>query len=605
MILLKNIKQMKGKCGKILLATCIMATFACNKTVVDDLPTSYPADGNGVQSQNRKVLYLILDGAEGKQIDTLAPQNISALLKTSVYSWIGMSGANNKDTVLPGAWASMMTGYNSDLTKVQTGFDTANLKDYPSLMTRLRDVAPDIRTVGYSSSKLFDQYLLTDASAKLLTEGDDAAVAANVISSLEKDSAGLIVGQFHSIAEAGDQYGYRYNIPEYAKAVSTVDGYIGEIVQALKARPNYANENWLLVIASNENGVIDKNNNGDSTSAYNDTRRNSFVIFNNPRFVTENIGRDGTPSTKGLSAYNDSTVLLTGTGSSGVSIKVPDDKRVYDLKNGDSATIEFKFKYLKSGVTGTEYFMNIVGMATGFYSNGNAWSFWRSGNGFIFYISDNTGKYYNIGYSSQVNDNNWHTLAASIAWPKGTNKAHINLYLDGLIEVSDKTVELNADLTSGKPLVIGHMPQGTSVGNYTDFYVSDFRYWKTLLPYSIITQYDCKNEIPTSSPYYPYLAADYRINDGNGSTVIKDNSVNHQDGEVVDPSGIAQWYTFNEVSNNVCPAPDQNFYKATPNGLDIPMQIYQWLGVIINPSWNLEGQYWSNGYSDVQVPDNY
>lgn len=605
MIVLRNIQQLKWKMGKLFFAAFVMTLFACNKTVVNDLPTTYPPDGNGIQGQNRKVLYLILDGAEGKQIDTLAPTNISALLKTSVYTWIGMSGANNKDTVLPGAWTSMMTGYNTDLTKVENNFDTANLKDYPAILTRLKQVAPDIRTVGYASSKMFDQYLLADASKSELTQDNDAAVAANVVNSLKSDSASLIIGQFHSIAVAGDQYGYRYNVPEYAAAVKTVDGYIGQIMEALKGRTNYANENWLVVIASNENGTINKNSGGDSTSAYNDTRRNSFIIYNNARFVTENIGRDGTPSTKGLSAYNDSTLLLTGTGSTGVSINVADDKHIYDLRSGDSATIAFKFKYVKTGVTGSEYFMNIVGMATGFYSNGNAWSFWRSGNGFIFYISDSKGSYYNIGMSAQVSDNNWHTLSATVAWPKGSNKAHVNLYFDGLIDVSDRTVQLDADLTSGKPLVIGHMPQGHSVGNYTDFYVTDFRYWHTLLPYSIITQYNCKNEIPTSSPYYSYLAADYRINDGNGSKVIKDYSVNQQDGTVMDASNLATWYTFNEVSNNVCPAPDHNFYKATPNGLDIPMQIFQWLGVVIEPSWKMEGQYWSNGYSDVQLPDNY
>ena len=605
MTIYKNMQHLMGMTGKLFLTACVVATFACNKTVVNDLPASYPPDGNGVQGQGRKVLYLILDGAEGKQIDTLSPANITSLLKTSVYTWIGMSGANNKDTVLPGAWASMMTGYNSDLTKVEKNFDTANLKDYPSITTRLKNIAPDIRTAGFASSKMFDQYLLTDASENKLTENDDAAVAANVIDNLKNDSARLVIGQFHSIAKAGDQFGYRFNIPEYASAVATVDGYIGKILEALKARPNYANENWLVVVASNENGLVDKNNNGDSTSAYNDTRRNSFIIYSNPRFVAENIGRDGTPSTKGLSAYNDSTLLLTGTGSTGVSINIVDSKRVYDLRSGDSATIAFKFKYVKTGVTGTEYFMNMVGMATGFYSNGNAWSFWRNGNGFIFYISDSKGSYYNIGMNAQVNDNNWHTLSATVAWPKGSNKVHVNLYFDGLIDISDRTVQLDADLTSGKPLVIGHMPQGHSVGNYTDFYVTDFRYWKTLLPYSIITQYNCKNEIPTSSPYYPYLAADYRINDGNGATKIKDYSVNQQDGDILDASSLATWYTFNEVSNSVCPSPDQNFYKATPNGLDIPMQIYQWLGLIIQPDWSLEGQYWSNGYNDVQLPDNY
>lgn len=604
MMLLKNIQQLNGRARMLLLAACVVATFACNKSVVSDLPDTYPTDGNGVQGQDRKVLYLILDGAEGQQIDTLAPANISQLLKTSVYTWIGISGANNQDTVLPGAWASMMTGYNTLKTNVTSGFEMANLKDYPTLTTRLKTVAPDIRTAGFSASKMFDRYLLEDATKRKLSEGDDATVAANVIDNLKNDSASLVIGQFHSIARAGDQFGYRYNVPEYAAAVEEVDRYIGQILEAMKNRENYANENWLVVVASNENGIIDKNDNGDSTSAYNDTRRNSFIIYNNPRFVMENIGKDGTPSTKGLSAYYGSTLLLTGIGSTGVNVQVDDPKKVYDLKNGDSATIAFKFKYLTSTVSGADYFMNLVSIATGFYGSGNGWAFWRYGNGLVFYISDNNGHYYNTDLTVQVNDNNWHTLAATIAWPKGSNKAHVNVYFDGLIDISDKVVQLDNDLTSGNPLIIGH-GNGPSVNNYTDYYITDVRYWHTVLPYSIITQYNCKNEIPTSSIYYPYLAADFRINDGYGSTVIKDNSVNQQNGLIQDPSKLASWHQFNEVSNSICPAPDRNFYKATPNGLDIPMQIYQWLGVIIDPAWGMEGQFWTNGYTDVQLPDNY
>lgn len=604
MILLNNIQQVVKRAGMLFLASCIVSTFACNKTVNDTLQKDYPADGNGVHSQNRKVLYLILDGAEGHQMDTLRPDNISALLKTSVYTWIGMSGANQKDTVLPGAWTSMMTGVNTDKSKVELGFDTADLATYPSLTTRLKLMAPNMRTAGFSASALFDTHLLKDATVRKLSAGNDAAVTANVIENLKNDSAKLVIGQFHSIAEAGDAYGYTFRAPEYADAIAKVDGYIGQILAALKARPSYATEDWLVVIASNENGVIDKNNNGDSTSAYNDSRRNSFIIYNNSRFMTENIGRDGTPSTKGLSAYVDSTLLLTGVGSTGVNIKVDDPKKIYDFKQGDSITIAFKMKFVDNTIKGSDYFMNLVSTATGFYGSGNGWAFWRTANGLLLYISDNKGHYYNLDMSAKVNDNNWHTLSATLAWPQGGSKVHINLYFDGIIDISDRVVTLDNDLTAGRPLVIGH-GEGPSVNNYTNFYITDVRYWTTVLPYDIIAQYNCKNEISTSSPYFPYLAANFRVNDGNNSKVIKDYSVNHQDGAIYDPSSLAAWESFNEVSNVVCPAPDKNFYKATPNGLDIPIQIYQWLGVIIDPSWHLEGQYWSDGYSDVQLPENY
>lgn len=600
MMLLKNIQQ-KGRTGMLLVAACILAAFACNKTVVNDLPTSYPADGNGVESQNRKVLYLILDGAEGQQIDTLAPANISSLLKTSVYTWIGMSGANNKDTVLPGAWASMMTGYNTEKTKVELGFDTANLEDFPSITTRLKSAAPGLRTAGYSSSKLFDEYLLSDATEKKLSEGDDAAVAANVINNLKNDSAGLIIGQFHSIAQAGDKFGYRHNIPEYAKAVASVDGYIGQILAAMKARPNYKNENWLIVLASNENGKLDKNDGGDSTSAYNDTRRNSFIIYNNPRFIAENIGRDGTPSTKGLSAYNDSALLLTGSGSNGVSVSIPQND-MYSVKEGQGGTVEFKFKILDLTLKGSGY-LNLVANGGGFVTNPNGFSVWVDGNTIKFFMGDNA-HYINSNSAAQIKDGNWHTVCFAYDYPKGSGKLYANLYIDGVLDRGDLSCDIT-EIIPKKPITIGCSPGQSGAGNYTNYLVTDFRFWNTQLPSDVIALYNCQNEISSTSPYIGNLMASYRLNDGNGSTVIKDKSANQLDAEILDPSKLASWQTFNDVSNSICPAPDQNFYKATPNGLDIPMQIYQWLGVVIDPVWNLEGQYWTNGYTDVQLPDNY
>lgn len=604
MIRLTNMDILNKALRVGILTISLFTILACNKTVEDNLVDEYPPDAMGTHSQNRKVLYLILDGAEGRQVDTLRPENISSLLKNSVYSWIGMSGSNQKDTVLPGAWASMITGVNSNKTKVETGFDTANLKKYPSVFTRIKNLRPAFRTSGYAASSMFGQYLLKDATTAKVSPGSDEQVMQSVIKDLKSDSSKLIVGQFHSIAEAGDQFGYSYHRAPYANAINTVDSYIGEILKTLKARPNYPNEDWLVVIASNENGKIDKNT-GDSTSAYNDTRRNSFIIYNNERFLKSDIGKNGTPSTKGLSAYVDSTLLLTGQGSTGVNVKVDDPKRVYDFKQGDSVTIAFKMKFLTNKIEGGNYFLNLVSTATGFYSSGNGWAFWRSGDKPVFYISDNNGHYSNIDMNVNVKDNNWHTLSATLAWPKNSNKAHVNLYFDGLIDISDRVVTLDNDLTAGRPLVIGHGTDEANAGNYTDYYVTDFRYWSTLLPYDIITQYNCKNEISTSSPYYPYLEADIRVNDGNNSNAVSDYSYNHQNGVVNDPSHLATWHEFNEVSNSVCPSPDNNFYKATPNGLDIPLQIYQWLGIIAEPTWGLDGKYWSNGYKDVQLPENY
>lgn len=595
----------------MLAITGICSLYSCNREFPDaanKLDKDYPPNYSGNATAAKRVLYIILDGAQGSEVKQLAPVNITKLTRSAIYTWIGISGYNPGDTTLPSAWTSMMTGVSSAKSKVITGFDSADLQAYPSFVTRLAAQTPAIKVDAYTASSDFNKYLLSGAAQNVLTQDDDAKVAQNVENALKTDSAKVVIGQFHSIAVAGNTYGYKATAPQYASAVNTVDGYIGDIMNALKSRANYANENWLVIVASNENGKINQNAGGDSTSAYNDTRRNSFVIFNNVRFQADFIGSNGTPSTLGLSAYNDSALLFTGTGSTGVNVTIPNKNNMFDVTQGDSVTIEFKYKQLGNITkpTNTDYFMNL-------FSNGGAYG---GSNGIGVVIDGSTLKVFLcdpgfvVDYNSSVSvtDGNWHSFSITFMWPKNSMKVTSDLYVDGVL---DKSAQAYGDATTtlihpANPVFIGNAPPFTASYNaaYGDHLITDFRYWKTMLPYNIITQYACKNDVPDNTTFYSKLISDIRLNDGNNATTVKDLSPFNNNGAVNDASDIRTWNHFDEVSNAVCPAPDVLFYKASPNGLDIPFQIYQWLGMVPMPIWGLDGQYWNSGYTDVQLPAN-
>lgn len=594
----------------VLAAAGIGSFFSCNRTFPDaanQLKTDYPDNYSGNATAAKRVLYLILDGAQGSEIKTLAPANITKLTKSAIYAYIGISGYNPGDTALPGAWTSMMTGVSSAKSKVFTGFDSADLQTFPSFVTRLSEQSPAIKVDAYAASSDFSTHLLSGAAQNVLTQGDDSLVAQNVKNALSTDSASVVVGQFHSIAAAGDTYGYLASVQQYASAVNKVDGYIGDIMNALKSRANYANENWLVIIASNENGKINQNAGGDSTSAFDDTRRNSFIVFNNARFQTDFVGSNGKPSTLGLSAYNDSALLFTGIGSTGVNVTIPSNN-AYNIVPGNGATIELKFKLLSSAINdnGGNYFLNLAANGGGFTGGPNGWSVWVAGNNFKFYFGDASSVPINIQPSNNIADGQWHTFCATVYWPAGGIQVSATVYIDGVMAQS-QTANFSGSggtLSPGRPITVGARSDQGSVAKYADFLLTDFRYWNTQLPYNIIAQYYCKNEILPGSPYYSNLVADFRMNDGSGSTSVTDNSPTHNNGTINDPSDIESWNHFDELSNVVCPNPDVNFYKAAPNGLDIPMQIYQWLGVLPQPIWGLDGQYWNSGYTDVQLPAN-
>src|SRR5690606_36695078 len=100
---------------------------------------------------------------------------------------------------------------------------------------------------------------------------NDVAVKDKIINSLGDTDATMITGHFTSIDQAGAQYGYDNSVPQYKSAILTFDTYVGEILTALKARPAYAEENWLVVIASSEGGEFQI-----------PAIRNDHIIFSHP-----------------------------------------------------------------------------------------------------------------------------------------------------------------------------------------------------------------------------------------------------------------------------------------------------------------------------------
>jgi hypothetical protein len=63
-------------------------------------------------------------------------------------------------------------------------------------------------------------------------------------------------------------------VPEYVKQVEITDGYVGQLLDSLKVRPTYANEDWLVIISSDHAGTIDGSHGRDEP----DHRRILFIV---------------------------------------------------------------------------------------------------------------------------------------------------------------------------------------------------------------------------------------------------------------------------------------------------------------------------------------
>lgn len=96
--------------------------------------------------------------------------------------------------------------------------------------------------------------------------------------------------EFGGVREAAGGEFYNENgTPTEAvvNAIGVLDNYIGEMWSALKERPGYENENWLIIVTSNYGGDVQMVEGKEFADHYADVSRNTFTLMYNERLVSQ------------------------------------------------------------------------------------------------------------------------------------------------------------------------------------------------------------------------------------------------------------------------------------------------------------------------------
>src|SRR5690606_36556776 len=149
---------------------------------------------------------------------------------------------------------------------------------YPSLFYRLMEERPDAETVLITPLTNLANILMVEAETRITPE-TDAAVKDEAVKQLKEENPEVMVVNFRDVLKAGVASGFSVENTSYLNAINTVDGYLGEIMTALKARKNYDDEEWLVIITSNHGGT------GENFGGSSLNERNTFTIFYNKNFL--------------------------------------------------------------------------------------------------------------------------------------------------------------------------------------------------------------------------------------------------------------------------------------------------------------------------------
>lgn len=544
----------------------VLLNAACNKDFDNVLPKTFKNDTAGIGTGSKKVLYIILDGVRGSVVRAIAPNNLTQLNSRAIYSYEGLADYQLNPITNAAAWTTMTTGV--DYTKhnvTSESFAGLNVQATPTIFTRLKQNLGNIRTVSFASTAAFNDNLAADATAKQ-NLADDAAVKTAVVNELATNDPSLVLAQFHGAETAGAANGYTESTPAYTTAINNIDGYVGEILAALKARKGYAGENWLVIIASNKGGASVSGGQPGS-NIFNDASRNTFLVFYNPKFNSTRVDQ---PSLNSLPYVGSSPRFVSNTSSNGLAT----------LSNtsignfGSSGNFTFMFKF-RDDYGSANYYPMFIGKRSPFNTGSTGWGFLLGANSAQLDYNGSPRP----GFGIDIRDGKWHTVAFKIFLDGSQRK--ISLFVDGAIR-STNNISGNADNT--QPLRIG-ADKATDGNTSTNLLIKDVALFNVAMSDADVIA-NMRIQLKPSNPFFSNLLGYWPGDETQGNTMA-------------DVSGKGNHFTFNnavqfspfsDISPNISPEISQAAYLAVPNGVDIPVLIYNWMNIAIPAQWNLMGK---------------
>lgn len=205
-------------------------------------------------SQNRKVLLIGIDGTRSDALQKANTPNIDALLTNALYSYDSWHTAI---TWSGPSWATILTGvYFNKHGVVNNGFAGKHFDQYPPIPALAKQIKPNLNcTIVAEWDPLIDDIDHANWSKTVKTPDTETQITADsAIAQLQNPDIDFLFTYFDKVDMTGHSSGFDTANQLYMQAIQTVDTAVGKVLNALYARPNYANEDWLIFVVTDHGG---------------------------------------------------------------------------------------------------------------------------------------------------------------------------------------------------------------------------------------------------------------------------------------------------------------------------------------------------------------
>lgn len=215
---------------------------------------------------NKYVLAIGIDGLRTDALDAAKTPNIDALKANGSFSnackILGPRYQKN-DTISGPGWTSYLTGVWADKHGVHDNkFGGRKISRYPHFFNLVKQQFPDYRTASFVDWYPIDKYVVTKADVRVGYEAHgsdgytvfDQHITDRAVKVLAEQDVRASMVYFGATDENGHRFGFHPSVPQYMRSIEKVDQHVGRLIEAIKSRPNYAREDWLILISSDHGG---------------------------------------------------------------------------------------------------------------------------------------------------------------------------------------------------------------------------------------------------------------------------------------------------------------------------------------------------------------
>jgi len=223
--------------------------------------------------RSKKVLLIGIDGVRSDILSVADTPNIDALAGDGFYT---DNAWTRPPTVSGPGWSSMLTGVWPDKHRVEgNDFTGNNYTTYPDFFTLIEQVEPSIETAavvdwlplggedsgGPVISEAIDTMIAIDGYLTGYTLSDERSVAL-AVEQLRISDPDVLFVYLGNTDVVGHESGSLSD--EYRLEIENADRHVGVLVDAVRGRASFTNEDWLILISTDHGRRDDGGHGGDS-----------------------------------------------------------------------------------------------------------------------------------------------------------------------------------------------------------------------------------------------------------------------------------------------------------------------------------------------------